>query len=150
MSAAMARRGGRVQQELSDMRLASNMAKMANGTCSPTIMEELYSLMKKPHAKVREVKKRGVECVRHPLVKAAIEIHRPCLVETRRTDAFLAKMAPHRIRRHAGDSNKQVHLHVTDADSRLQSRRHLCPECRYYPEHHPRHPVTMPQFNIRK
>jgi len=38
-------------------------------------------------------------------------------------------MATPSIRRHAGDAKEQVHFHPTYAESRLQSRRHLCPEC---------------------
>jgi len=52
MSANMARAGGRVQLEQSDMRLALNMTKMANGWLSHTTREETQHLIKNPHATV--------------------------------------------------------------------------------------------------
>jgi len=52
MSATMARQGGRVQLELSDMRLALNMAKMANGGFLRAAIEEKQFLIKKPRAEV--------------------------------------------------------------------------------------------------
>jgi len=61
MSATMARQGGRVQLEQSDMRLALNMAKMAKEGFSHNAIEEIQYLMKKPCAKVQEEKMRGVE-----------------------------------------------------------------------------------------
>ena len=75
MSAMMARQGGRVQLEQSDLRLALNMAKMAKGRFSCATVEETQYLIKKPHAEVREEKKRGVEFPGHKQVKAAIERH---------------------------------------------------------------------------
>jgi len=52
MSATMAKQGGRVQQEQSDMCLALNMAKMAKGGFSHTAIEETQFLIKKPRAEV--------------------------------------------------------------------------------------------------
>jgi len=52
MSATMARQGGRVQLEQSDMRLALNMAKMAKGGFSRAAVEGTQQLIKKPPAKV--------------------------------------------------------------------------------------------------
>jgi len=75
MSATMARKGGRVQLEQSDMRLALNMAKTAKGGFSRTAIEEMQFLIKKPRAEVREEKKRGVESPGHKYVKAAMEWH---------------------------------------------------------------------------
>jgi len=75
MSAAMARQGGWVQLEQSDMRLALNMSKMAKGGLSQASLEETQQLIKKPGAQVREEKKRGVESPGHNKVKAAIERH---------------------------------------------------------------------------
>jgi len=75
MSATMARQGGRVQLEQSNMRLALNMAKMAKEGCSRAAIEETKYLIKKPRAEVREEKKRGVEFPGHEKVKAAIERH---------------------------------------------------------------------------
>jgi len=57
MSATMARQGGRVQLEQSDMCLALNMANMAKGGFSHATIEETQQLMKKPHAEVRKEKK---------------------------------------------------------------------------------------------
>jgi hypothetical protein len=52
MSATMARQGGRVQLEHSDMCLALNMAKMANGGLLRAAAEEMRYLIKKPRAEV--------------------------------------------------------------------------------------------------
>jgi hypothetical protein len=52
MSATMARRGGKVQQEQSDMRLAWNMAKMAKEGFSCAAIEEMKYLIKQPRAEV--------------------------------------------------------------------------------------------------
>jgi hypothetical protein len=57
MSATMARSGGRVQVEQSDMRLALNMAKMAIGGISCAAKEETQQLIMKPRAEIREQKK---------------------------------------------------------------------------------------------
>jgi hypothetical protein len=71
----MARQGGWIQLEQSDMRLAFNMAKMAKEGFSRASMEETKYLINKPCAKVREEKKRGVEFSGHKKVKAAIQRH---------------------------------------------------------------------------
>jgi len=60
MSVTMARKGGRVQLEQSDMCLALNMAKMAKGGFSRDAIDETQFLIKKPHAEICEEKKRGV------------------------------------------------------------------------------------------
>jgi len=60
MSATMARQGGRVQLEQSDMCLVLNMAKMVNAGFSRAAIEETQQLMQKPRAEVREEKKRGI------------------------------------------------------------------------------------------
>jgi len=65
MSATMARQGGRVQLEQSDMRLALNMSKIAKEGFSRAAMEEMKYLIKKPRGEVREEKKRGVEFPGH-------------------------------------------------------------------------------------
>ena len=65
MSATMARQGGRVQVEQSDMRPALNMAKMAKQGISRAAIEETKYLIKNPRAEVREEKKRGVEFPGH-------------------------------------------------------------------------------------
>ena len=88
MSATMARQGGRVQLEQSDMHLALNMAKMAKGGISCAAIEETQQQIKKPRAEVREEKKRGVEFPMHNKVKAAIEWH-PAMVRENQTDGCL-------------------------------------------------------------
>ena len=75
MSATMARQGGRVQLEQSDMHLALNIAKIAKGGFLRTAQEKTQQLIKKPCAEVREGRKRGVEFPRHQQKKAVIERH---------------------------------------------------------------------------
>ena len=84
----MARQGGRVQLELSDMRLALNMAKMAKGGFSRASIEGTQFLIKKPPAEVREEKKQGVECPEYKYVKAAMERH-PAMLWENQTDGCL-------------------------------------------------------------
>ena len=88
MSATMARQGGRVQLEQSDMRLALNMAKMAKGGFSRAAVEETQYLIKKPRAEVREEKQRGVEFPGHNKVKAAIARH-PAMLRQNQTPGCL-------------------------------------------------------------
>jgi hypothetical protein len=57
MSATMARQGGRVHLEQSDMRLALKLTKMAQGKCLCAMMLETQQLIKKPHTEDREEKK---------------------------------------------------------------------------------------------
>jgi hypothetical protein len=84
MAATMARQGGRVQLEQSDMRLGLNMAKMAKEGVSCAAIEETKYLIKKPHTEVREEKMRGVEFPGHKLVKAAIQRH-PAMLRQNQT-----------------------------------------------------------------
>jgi len=72
----MARQGGRVQLEQSNMRLALNMAKMGKEGMSRAATEETQQLIEKPHAKVRDKKKWGVVLPRHRKVKGVINRHR--------------------------------------------------------------------------
>jgi len=88
MSATVAGQGGRVQLEHSDMRLALNMAKMANEGFSYAAIEEPKYLINKPHAEVREPKNRGVEFPGHEKVKAAIQRH-PAMVRQNQTSGCL-------------------------------------------------------------
>jgi len=88
MAATMARQGGRVQPEQSDMRLALNVAKMAKGRCSRATIVETQHLIKRPRAEVWEEKKRGVEFAGHRRVKAAIEQH-PAMVYENHSDGCL-------------------------------------------------------------
>jgi len=75
MSASMARQGGRVQLEQSDMHLGLNMAKMAKEGYLRTAIEETKYRIRKPRAELREEKKRGVEFPGHTKVKAVIQRH---------------------------------------------------------------------------
>jgi len=54
MSATVARQGGCVQLEQSDMRLALDMAKMAKEGCLWAAIEETQYLIKRPRTEVRE------------------------------------------------------------------------------------------------
>ena len=84
----MARQGGRVQLEQSDMCLALNMAKMATGGISCPAIEETQQLIKNPRAEVGEKKNRGGEFCGHNKVKAVIERH-PAMVCENQTDGCL-------------------------------------------------------------
>ena len=80
----MARQGGRVQLEQSDMRLALTIAKTAKEGISWATIEETKYLIQKPRAEVREEKKRGVEFPGHKKVKSAIQRH-PAMLRPNRT-----------------------------------------------------------------
>jgi len=69
---------------------------------------------------------------------------RQCFVKSKCPAAFLAKMALQRIRRHAGHTREQVHLHPPNAESGLQSRLHL------HQARHPPQPVTLPELKLLK
>jgi hypothetical protein len=75
LSANMAKEGGRVHLEQSDMRLALNMAKMDKEGFSRAAIKETKYLIQKPRAEVRAEKKQGVEFPGHKMVKAAIQGH---------------------------------------------------------------------------
>jgi len=111
MSANMVRRGGRVQLEQSDMRLALNMATMAKGGFSRAAIEETQQLIEKPCAEVREEKKQGVECPGLRKVKAAIERHPAMVYENHMHGCLPCQMAQQRIHRHAGGVKEPAHLH---------------------------------------
>jgi len=85
----MARQGGRVQLEQSDIRLALNLAKMAKGGFLRPAMEDTQHVIKIPRTDVREEMKRGVEFPGHRKVKDAIERH-PAMVYENLTDGCLA------------------------------------------------------------
>ena len=89
MSATMARQGGLVQLEQSDMRLALNIAKMAKRVFSRAAIEQTQQLIKKPRAEVRQEKKWGVEFPRHIKVRPAIQRH-PAMVRENQTDSCLS------------------------------------------------------------
>ena len=81
ISATMARQGGPVQLEQSDMRLAMKVAKMAKEGFSRATLEETPFMIKKPRSEVREEKKWCVECPWHKKVWAAIERHPAMLLQ---------------------------------------------------------------------
>jgi len=70
------------------MRLAMNMAKMAKAGFSHAAIEETQQHIKKPCAKHREQKKRGVEIPRHNEVNAAIERY-PAMVRENQMESCL-------------------------------------------------------------
>jgi len=144
MSATMARQGGRVQQEQSDMRLALNMAKMAKEGFSRTAIKETKYLIKKPCAKVREEKKRGVQFPGHKKVKAAIQKHPAMLRQNQTSGCLPCQNGTAKNPQTSWRRKEQVHLHLTDAESGLQSRLRHCPA------RHPPQLVTLLKFNLLK
>jgi len=81
MSATIARQGGLVQLELSNMRLAWNMAKMAKGGFSRTAIGETQYVINISCTHVWEDKNRGVEVAWHRKVMAVIERHPAMVLE---------------------------------------------------------------------
>jgi len=61
----MARQGGRVQLEQSDMHLALNLAETAKGRFSRTTIEETQYVINIPRHEVCQERKRGVEFSGH-------------------------------------------------------------------------------------
>jgi len=124
MSAPKARLGGRVQLVQCDMRLAINMARMAKGGFSHAAIEETQYRMKKLHAEVRDEKKQGVEIYGCERRRLRYNDARLCFIQTKQTDAFLAKMARQSICSHPGGAKERVHLRLADTDSLHQIRCH--------------------------
>jgi len=81
MSTTMARQGGGVQLEQSDMRLALYVVKIAQGGFSQTAIEWTQYLFKQPRAEVQEEKKQGVVFLGHKQVKAAIDRYPAMIIE---------------------------------------------------------------------
>jgi hypothetical protein len=75
MSATMARQGGRVQLEQSDMRLVLNVAHMAKGGFLCAAIEDMQYVITKPRAEVREEMNSGDKFPGDKQVKAAMERH---------------------------------------------------------------------------
>jgi len=71
----MARQGGQVQLEQSNMHLALNMAKMAKERFSHTTVEETRYLIKKLRTEVRAENKWSVGFPGHTIVRAVIDTH---------------------------------------------------------------------------
>jgi len=88
MSATVARQGGQVLLEQSDMRPALYMAKMAKEGFSCTAMEVTQQVIKKPWAEVRREKKWADVIPGHNNGKAAIECHL-AMVRENQTDGCL-------------------------------------------------------------
>jgi len=88
MAATVARQGGRVQLEQSDMHLALNIAKMAKVGFSHAAIEEMQFLIRKPQVEVRQEKKRGVDISGHQYMKAVMERH-PAMHQENQTDGCL-------------------------------------------------------------
>jgi len=88
MSAAMARQGGRVQLEQSDMHLAVNMDKIAKEGYSRAAIHGTKYRIKKPHAKVCGEKILGGKFPGHKKGKAAIERH-PAMLRQNHTSSCL-------------------------------------------------------------
>jgi hypothetical protein len=84
----MARQGGQVQLELSDMGLAMNMAKIATGVLSHPTMKEMQQLIKKACGDVRDEMKQPVLFPGDNKVKAGIK-RRPAMVRENQTDGCL-------------------------------------------------------------
>jgi len=88
MSGTMARQGGQVQLEQSDMRLALNMARMAKGGFCRAAIDETQFLIKTPRSEVREEKTRGFEFPGGINVKAAME-RIPAMLQENQMDSCL-------------------------------------------------------------
>jgi len=88
MSATVARQGGRVQLEQSDMRLALNMAKMAKDGFSRAAIEEKTYLIQKPRDEGQEEEMRGVEFPGHNMLKATIQ-RNPAMLRQNQTSSCL-------------------------------------------------------------
>jgi len=117
---------------------------MAKGGFSRAKLEDMQYLIKKPRAKVRYETLQGVEFPGHKIVKAAIKRNLAMLHQNHMAGFLSCQNGTPKIHRHAGDAKELVHLRQTDADSWLQSRRHL------YPEHHLPRLVTIPELNVPK
>jgi hypothetical protein len=144
MAATMARQGGRVKLEQSDMYLVLNMAKLAKEGFLHAAIKEMKYLVTKPPAEVREEKKRCVEFPRRTMVKTAIPRHPAMLHQNQTSGCLYCQHPKQRIRRHAGAPEEQVHLLLPDAECGLQGQLHLPPAC------HPHQPVTLPDLNRLK
>ena len=155
MSATMARQGGRVQLEQSDMHLALNMAKMAKEGFSRAAIEETKYLIKKPRAEVREEKKRGVEFPGHKKVKAAIQRH-PAMLRHNQTPGCLpcqngtAKNPQTRWRRKGTGAPPPARRRVrTPEPTPLPPGTPPAPTGNTSGAEHPQSSICQPDINIR-
>jgi len=129
MSSTMARQGGRVQLEQSDMCLALNIAKMAKGGFSRAAIEETQQLIKIPRAEVREEEKLGVEFPGHQKVRAAMERLPAMVYKNHMAGCLPCQNGTAKKSGPAGGPKEPPHL--------LQNQRHL------RPQRHVRHQVTL-------
>jgi len=84
----MARQGGRVQLEQSDMGLALILANMAKEGFLRASIQETQFLIRNRRAEVREKERRGVEFPEHRQVKAARE-RQPAMLRQNHTAGCL-------------------------------------------------------------
>jgi len=89
MSATMARQGGWVQLEQSDMHLDLNMAKMAIGGLSRAAIEETQHKLKEPLTEVLKERTREVQYSGHRTMMGAIEGH-SAMLRQNHTDSCLS------------------------------------------------------------
>ena len=123
MSVTMARQGGQVQLEQSNMRLALNMAKMAKGGFSRAMIEEMQQRVKKPRAEVQEEKKPGVEFPGHQKVKPPIESHLAIVYKNHTAGCLPCQMVQQRNRRPAGgQKNRRTSSRPGGTSSRNATR----------------------------
>jgi len=88
MAATMAKQGGWVQLEQSDMRLALNVAIMAKEGFLRAAMEDTLQQIKKPCAEVWEEKKWIIVFPGHKMVNGVLETH-PAMIGENQTDGCL-------------------------------------------------------------
>ena len=144
MSATMARQGGRVQLEQSDMHLALNMAIMAKDGVSRAAMEETKYLIKKPRAEVRAQQTKSVEFPGHKKVQAAIKRH-PAMLRQDQTSGCLPCQ-------NDTPKNQQARWrHKGTGEPASAQTREWTPEPTSPPPgRHPPQPVTRPERNLSK
>jgi len=145
MSATVARQGGRVQLEQSDMRLALNI--LQNG------QRRLFARRNRGNEISHyEITRRGLRRDEAGCWVSWAQKGEGCDTMTpgnasSRPNVRLPSM-PKWHHKESADTletqKKQVHLHQTDAESRLQSRLRHCPA------RHPPQPVTLLKFNLLK
>jgi len=88
MSPTISSQGDRVELELSDMRLALNITKMAKEGLSRATIEETKCIIQKPHTKVCEEETRGVEFPGYNKMRAAIQ-RNPAMLRNNQTSGCL-------------------------------------------------------------
>jgi len=147
MSATMARQGGRVQLEQSDMRLALNTAKMAKEGFSLAAIEQTKYLIKKLRAEVREEKKRGVEFPGHNKVKAAIQRHLAMLGQNQTSGCLHCQ--------NGTTKNSQTRWRLKGTGAPPPVRRRVrtpkpTPHPPGTPPAHPPQPATLRELNLPK